>query len=194
MRKVRPLHTAAIDNLLFIRQTMERSAAFTAVPGWAGVAMGISALAAAWAASRTPDRELWLAIWLGEGMVAVLIGAFGVIEKAGRTRVSLRSAAARKFLLGFAPPLIAGALLTAALWRAGQQDLLPGVWIALYGAAIVSGGAFSVEIIPVMGSVFMTIGGLALFAPAAWGNAMLAAAFGVVHIAFGVLVARRYRG
>lgn len=173
---------------------MERSSSFTAVPGWAGVVMGVTALIATWIASQQQTQELWLATWLGEGMIAVALGALGVIEKAARTGASLKSAPAQKFALSFAPPLAVGAFLTAALWQANLFRLLPGVWIMLYGAAIVTGGAFSVRIIPMMGSVFIGIGALALFASPVWSNLLLGAAFGVVHITFGVIVARRYGG
>jgi hypothetical protein len=194
MARVRFIQNHAIDNLRFIRETMERSSAFTAVPGWAGFAMGLTALAAAWVASRQASRELWLATWLGEGMVAIALGSLGVIEKAARTGQSLNSAPARKFALSFAPPLAVGAVLSTALWRQGIVDLLAPVWILLYGTAIVTGGAFSVRAIPVMGLVFIAIGSVSLFLPAAWGNGMLALSFGLVHIVFGVIVALKHGG
>lgn len=189
-----PIHHRAIDNLRFIRETMERSASFTAVPGWAGAIMGVTALVAAWIAARQGTPEMWLATWLGEGMLAVAIGAFGILEKAARTGTSLQSAPARKFILSFAPPIAVGALLTVALWRADQVRFLPGVWMMLYGTGVVTGGAFSVSVVPIMGAMFLALGGVALFVPQTWGNAMLALSFGVLQLGFGVFVARRYRG
>jgi len=190
--KVRPIENHALDNLRFIRETMERSSSFTAVPGWAGVAMGATALLAAWFAARQPDRELWLATWLGEGMLAIAIGAGGVIAKASRIGQSLTAAPARKFALSFAPPVVVGALLTVALWRAGMAQLLPGLWLMLYGTAVITGGAYSVRAIPAMGAVFVALGAAALFLPA--GDLFLALGFGATHIFFGFLVARRHGG
>jgi hypothetical protein len=192
MPKVQPIGDHAIANLRYIRETMERSAAFTAVPGWAGVAIGLTALAAAWIASRQTTAEMWLAVWLAEGMIALGIGIFGILEKVQRTGVPLTSA--RKFALGFAPPIAVAVALSAAMWNRGLADFLPGAWISLYGAAVIAGGAYSVGIVPVMGTVFLAIGSAALFAPPAWADALMALSFGGVHIVFGLLVARRYGG
>jgi hypothetical protein len=184
----------AIDNLRFIRETMERAASFTAVPGWGGVWIGSSALMAAFAASRQPTLDAWLSVWLAEGMLALAIGAVGMKQKAERTGEPLLAPPARKFALGFAPPLAAGAVLTAVLAHAGLRQAIPPTWLMLYGAGIVSGGAFSVPIIPVMGVCFLSLGAIAALLPASFGDLTLAAGFGALHLVFGFLIARRYGG
>lgn len=188
------LDSHAINNLRFIRETMERATAFTDVPGLGGVAMGVSALIAAAIAARQSSYGAWLAVWLIEAVVAFAIGGFTMARKAGWTAASLRSGPGRKFALGFAPPILVGALLTAAIIRTGAGGLLPGVWLCLYGAAVVSGGAFSVRIVPLMGIGFLALGATAFFAPPAWSAWLLAAGFGGLHIVFGIVIARRYGG
>jgi len=189
-----PIDARAADHLRYIRETMESAAEFTAVPGWGGVAMGVTALVAAFAASRQTTPRAWLAVWLIEAFVAVAIAAPAAATKAHRANSALFSGPGRKFVLSFAPPIVVGGLLTFALYHAGFLAALPGVWLLLYGTAIVTGGAFSVRIVPVMGMCLMLLGGAALFTPSAWGDALMAAGFGVVQIGFGWWIARHHGG
>jgi len=189
-----PIDARAADHLRYIRETMESAAEFTAVPGWGGVAMGVTALVAAFAASRQTTSRTWLAVWLIEAFVAVAIAAPAAATKAHRANSALFSGPGRKFLLSFAPPIFVGGLLTLELFQAGILAALPGVWLLLYGTAIVTGGAFSVRVVPVMGLCLMSLGGAALFAPAKLGDAFMAAGFGVVQIGFGWWIARHYGG
>jgi hypothetical protein len=188
-----PIDARAADHLRYIRETMERAAEFTAVPGWGGVAMGITAIAAAFAASRQSSPRAWLGIWLVEAFVAVAIAAATAATKAHRANAALFSGPGRKFLLSFAPPIIVGGLLTFALYHSGSVATLPAVWLLLYGTAIVTGGAFSVRVVPVMGLCLMAVGAAALFTPG-WGNAFMAIGFGVLQIGFGFWIARHHGG
>jgi hypothetical protein len=191
---MRRLESHAEDNLRFIRATMERASSFTAVPGWGGVAMGISALAAAAISRFAQTPEVWLGIWLAEAFVAGAIGAAAMSIKARRMEAPLYAGPARRFLLTLSPPLLAGALVTLALQHSGATAMLPGVWLLLYGTAAVTGGAFAPRIVPVMGLSFMLLGAIALVSPPSWGTAFLAAGFGGLHIAFGLVIAKRYGG
>jgi hypothetical protein len=182
------------DDLRFIRDTMERSAAFTAVSGWGQVLLGVTAIAAATLAARQISPFAWLRVWLAEGLLAVAIGLLSCTWKANRRGLPLFSGPARKVVLGLAPPLVAGAFLTFLLFRARLQPALPATWLLLYGAGIMTGGSFSVRIVPVMGLCFMLLGGIAVLAPIAWGNYFLAAGFGALHILFGLFIARRHGG
>jgi hypothetical protein len=189
-----PIDARAADHLRYIRETMERAAEFTAVPGWGGVAMGVTALVAAYFASRQVTAERWLSIWLIEAFVAVAIAAPAAATKAHRANAKLLSGPGRKFLLSFAPPIVVGGLLTYALSHAGLHALLPGVWLLLYGTAIVTAGAFSVRVVPIMGLCLMLLGAAALFVPRGMGDLFMAFGFGLVQIGFGVWIARRYGG
>lgn len=188
------LHDKAADNLRFIRDTMERSATFTGVPGWGGVAMGLTALLAAWLAHRQPSTDRWLLVWFGEAGVAALVGVGALFWKSSAAGMTLGSGPGRRFALSYSPPILVGALLTMALYRAGVPGLLPGTWLLLYGTGVVTGGAFSVRVVPLMGICFMVIGAAALFVPPAWGDLLMALGFGGLHIGFGLVIARRHGG
>lgn len=192
-----PIDARARENLLFIRRTMERSAVFTAVPGWGTVGVGLVGLAAAWRGA-TLGPELgsgapWLWTWIGAAVLAVALSSGATARKLQRTP-SPSGRALRNFALGLAPALGAGAVLTHVLWQQGMIDLLPGVWMLLYGVGVVTGGAFSVRAVPLMGLAFMTLGAAAFWADPASRDALLATGFGGLHIVFGAIIARKYGG
>jgi len=188
------INERAFENLRFIRETMERAASFTAVPGWGGILMGVSALLTALISSRLPSKDLWVASWLGEAVLALAIGGWAMAQKARAVQSTLLDGPGRKFALGLCPAMIAGVVLTLVLYRNALFGLMPGVWLLLYGVAVVTGGAYSVNIVPIMGVSFMVLGTAALFSPMAWANWFMAAGFGVFQIVFGVIIARRYGG
>lgn len=193
MGSPQPLAERALDNLRYIRATMERAGSFTAVPGRGQVAVGVTALAAAVVAARQPSTLAWLVTWLIEALVALAIGAWAMVRKARAANDSLLHGPGRRFGLSFLPPIAVGGLLTVALYLGGESGPIPAVWLLLYGTGVITGGAFSVPVVPVMGLGFLVVGAAALFAPPL-GNWMLAAGFGGLHIVFGVWIARRYGG
>jgi hypothetical protein len=185
----------ALDHLRYIRETMEQAGAFTAVPGWGVTGIGATALATAAIAARQRSPGTWLATWLVEAAVAVTIAVLTMWQKARASGAPLVTGPFRRFAFSFSMPLVAGAVLTfVPFFRFGATESLPGLWLLLYGTAVVCGGLFSVRIVPVMGLCFMALGIATLLAPAAWGNSLLAAGFGGLHVAFGLLIARRYGG
>lgn len=184
----------AIDNLKYIRETMERSTSFTAVPGYGGMLMGVTAIGAAYIANGQPIIKDWLFTWMAEACLAFAIGLLAMWQKSRIAREPLLSTPAKKVASGFAPPLIAGVAITLGLFRFGHFEMMVPVWIVCYGAAVVCGGAFSVRVVPVMGWCFIVLGAAAFGLPAGWGNTMMAASFGLLHIIFGAIIARRYGG
>lgn len=189
-----PESTEALENLRYIRDTLERASSFTGVPGKGLMIMGLTALAAAFFASRQVNPERWLLVWLAEAALALVIAVAAIRQKAGRANQPVLSGPGSRFLLSLCPPLLAGALLTLVLHRFELLNILPGLWLLLYGTGIVTGGAFSVRIVPLMGICFMLLGTVALFSPASWGNGFMAAGFGGLHVIFGTIIARRHGG
>ncbi len=188
------LHDHAMDNLRYIRETIERAGSFTAVPGIGGMLMGSTALAAAWIASRQPVGLRWLSVWLVEAVVAAVIGIAGAALKSRSAGQPVISGPGRKCVAGFAPAMAAGILLTLVLYRAGLAALLPGVWMLLYGSGVVSGGGGSVRVVPLMGACFMACGAAVLIWPGLQSDVALACGFGGLHIVFGAVIAVKYGG
>jgi len=188
------LHERAMDNLRYIRETMERASAFTGISGWGQVAIGVTALAAAFIGAQQATTRAWLLVWIVEAMFSMLIAGWSMDRKARAVKMPLFSGPGRKVVFSLSPPLFVGALLTAVLYRAGLTNAIPGLWLLLYGTGVVTGGMFSVSIVPVMGLCFMGLGAIALFAAPHFSHWFLAFGFGIFHITFGVVIARRYGG
>lgn len=189
------LSDRAIDNLRFIRETMERaSASFTAVPGYGGALMGATAIGASVVAANQTNTKLWLITWMAEALLAFAIGFLAMWQKARTAQSSLLSAPARKFAFGFAPPIFAGMVLTVLLHKIDQDPVLPVVWLLLYGAAVTTGGMFSVRPVPTMGVCFLGLGLIAALAPPEYGNFLMGLGFGVLQIIFGIVIGRKHGG
>jgi len=191
-----PMREHALDNIRFIRDAMERAGSFTSIPGWGGVGVGVTAIGAAVIAQRFLGKSLtmWLATWLGEAIVAAVIG-FGMMAlKARRSEAPFMSGVAKRFFVSYFAPLVAGAVLTLVLVRVEAYAAIPATWLLLYGAAFVSSGAFSIRVIPVMGVAFMLLGGFAALVPLGASNVILGIGFGGLHIIFGFIIARSYGG
>jgi hypothetical protein len=188
------IHEHAFANLRFIRETMERAGSFTAVPGWGGILMGVSALLTAFLTASLPSRQLWFEAWIGEALLAFGIGLFAMVQKSKAINTRLLDGPGRKFALSLLPPMLAGAVLSLFLYAHGLYEVMPGMWLILYGVAVTTGGSFSVNIVPLMGVSFMVLGAAALFSPLGWSNMYMGLGFGGLQIVFGAIIARRYGG
>lgn len=193
-RAVPSLQGRAIDDLRFIRETMENAAAFTAVSGWGMVAVGATAFAAAAVAVTQPIVRDQLIAWFAAAAVSIAISAYAISRKAKRANAPLFHGAGRKFLLSFLPPMTVGAILTYVLLESGNFALVPPMWLMLYGTAVITGGAFSVRVVPLMGLLFIGAGVVSLMLPAWTTHWLLGAAFGALHVIFGLIIARRHGG
>ena len=193
-RQPRSISGRAADDLTFIRSAMERSSSFTAVPGAGGVATGVIGLAAAWVAARQPSADRWLAAWLCAAPVAVLVELVAITWKARRAGVTLTGANARRFALGIAAPLVAGAAITYELWTVRSFTVMAPAWLLLYGAGVLTSGMFSVPVVRAIGVCFMATGIAAVLTPPEWGNFCLAIGFGGLHVGFGAYIARYHGG
>jgi hypothetical protein len=188
------LSRRAFDDLRTIRATMERAVSFTAVPGWGGVLMGLTALVATPFAMRAETRTHWLVIWFSAAAVAAVFGVIDMRRKAQAENSALFSAAGSRFALALGPGFFAGAVLTLVALRIQKPELLPGLWLLLYGVAVAAAGAYSMRAVRWMGLCFMLIGLVALAGPIEWSDPCMAMGFGCLHIITGAHIARHKRG
>ncbi|MEP6492245.1 MAG: hypothetical protein ABJF01_06185 [bacterium] len=188
------MQARAMDNLRFIRGMMERAATFTAISGFGQIVIGVTAIGAALIASRQTLPWAWVATWLAEAGIAAGISVASMTLKAHVANMPLLSGPLRKLVLSFSPPIIVGVVFTAVMVNHGLYAFLPGVWMLLYGAAVVSAGTYSVRIVPVMGALFMVVGAATLVAPPSWATALTIVGFGGLHILFGMWIAWRHGG
>lgn len=188
-----PLHDHAIDRLDEIRQTMALSTKFTSLSGIGALAQGAVAIITAIATWNMIGND-WLKGWLLCAMAGLVIGVGATYLKAKRTRQGLFGVAGKRFLRGLFPALVAGAVLTFVAVQRGYWDLLPGVWMLLYGLGVVAAGMHSARIVSCMGYSFLVLAVPTLLTPTDWSSLWLAIGFGGLHAVFGAEIARRYGG
>lgn len=164
----------------------------------AGIVMGIIGILAAILVSLPRWAPHWLGIWLLAAAVALLLGGALVarqIAKRGHTRYL---GPARKFLLCLCPALLAGAVLTWVLSTAGMTSVIPGMWLLLYGCAVLSASTATItgiaRLIGIMGALFVVLGSMTFALPAVTHTLMLGLGFGAMHIVFGILIGRLTHG
>ena len=190
-----PMHEQqdyAKETLAYIRQTMESASTFTAVSGWGMMTVGAIGLIAAglvWRMGAPTD----LSVWLSAAVLSIVTAGVSTATKARILNAPLWSGALRKIVWVMAPALTAGAVLTYTLAMEGDRHLLPGTWLALYGAGVTAGGVFSVRALRGMGVLLLVLGVIALLAPRV-GLLFLAVGFGGLHLGFGAYIVKRHGG
>lgn len=188
------MQARAMDNLRFIRGIMESAATFTAVSGWGQVVIGISAVGAALIASRQSLPWAWVTTWIAEAGIAMGVSIASMTIKSHLANQPLLTGPVRKLILSFSPAMMVGVVLTGLFVDRGFYALLPGMWMMLYGAAVVSAGTYSTRAVPVMGAAFMTVGAIALITPPTWNTLLMIGGFGGLHVVFGLWIAWRHGG
>jgi hypothetical protein len=187
------VESRALGTLAFIRASIESSSSMD-VPGMAGIVMGIIGVLAAVVVSLPRWSADWLGIWLVAAAVAFLLGGTLVARQVAWRGHARYLGPARRFALCLGPALLAGAILTAALWSTGAAAVIPGMWLLLYGCAVLSASTVTAaavsRLLCTMGALFVALGTATFFLPAAAHTVMLGLGFGVLHIIFGVLIGR----
>jgi hypothetical protein len=192
-----PIESRALGTLAYIRTSIESSGSM-AVPGMAGIVMGGIGIIATIVASVPQGAPHWLGIWLVAAAIAFALGGAMMAREAAQSGHARYLGPVRKFLLCLCPALLTGAALTFVLWRAGTTGLIPGVWLLLYGCAVLSASTVTIartmRLICIMGALFMLLGVLAFAAPPGTHTLILGMGFGALHTIFGMLIGQVSHG
>jgi hypothetical protein len=189
-----PIDSGAVENLRYIRSTIEAAHTFTTVPGKGCIAMGVTALLAVGLESMPQFAAHWLGIWVGAAILACSSALWFMEQKARAQGLSLRRAVARRFFMTLAPAFLAGAILTAALASHVDRELITGMWLLLYGAGLAACGLFAIPAVLTAGIAFMGLGTATLWLPAGSAHIVLALGFGGIHLALGTTIVRHHGG
>src|ERR1700730_3618414 len=186
------IESRALGTLAYIRASIESSSSMD-VPGMAGIVMGTIGVLTALPVSLPRLAPHWLAIWLVAAALALLLGGASVARQVVRRGHSRYLGPTRKFLLCLCPALLAGAVLTLAFAKnAGAQNLIPGMWLLLYGCAVLSASTVTTagiaRLVCIMGALFVALGSVTFALPTVAHTVMLGSGFGVLHIIFGILI------
>ena len=193
-REPTPIDSGAVENLRYIRSTIDAVHTFTTVPGKGCIAMGLTALVAVGVESIPQLAQHWLAVWVGAAIVACGSALWFMEQKARAQGLSLRRAVARRFFMTMAPAFLAGAILTAALAGQVDRELITGMWLLLYGAGLAACGLFAIPAVFTAGIAFMALGTATLWLPPGSAAIVLALGFGGIHVALGVTIMRHHGG
>ena len=189
-----PIDSGALENLRYIRSTIEAADTFTTVPGYGCIAMGVTALVAVGVESIPQLTPYWLGIWVAAAIVACATALWFMEQKARAQGLSLRRAVARRFFMTLAPAFVAGAILTAALAGNIDRELMTGMWLLLYGTGLAACGLFAIRAVSTAGLAFMALGTATLWLPPGSAHIVLALGFGGIHLALGANIVRHHGG
>jgi len=191
------IESHALGTLAYIRASIESSSSMD-VPGMAGIVMGIIGVLAAIVVSLPRWAAHWLGIWLAAAALALVLGGALVARQTAQRGHARYLGPLRKFLLCLCPALLAGAVLTLVFGTGGMTNVIPGMWLLLYGCAVLSASTVTVagiaRLICIMGGLFVALGLMTFALPATAHTAMLGLGFGVLHIIFGFLIGRSSHG
>jgi hypothetical protein len=187
------IESRALGTLAYIRASIESSSSMD-VPGMAGIVMGIIGVLAALVVSTPRWAAHWLGIWLAAAAIALLLGGALVARQTVQRGRASYWGPVKKFMLCLCPALFAGAVLTLVFGIGGMSNVIPGMWLLLYGCAVLSASTVTIaeiaRLICIMGGLFVALGLAAFALPATAHTAMLGLGFGVLHIVFGFLIGR----
>ncbi len=189
----------AEENLRVIRDLMERSTKYSTFSGFSGILAGLASVVgclvtSALTRAHPTTTEFQLGFLLTWSLVIVFsVGVDYLRNKRRAVHVGKRvvSHLGKQMILGSAPGLGTGVLLTLFFLRHGLLAYIYPVWMLCYGIAVCAVGQFSQREVSCLGAAFLWAGAMTLLLPPEWGLFMMAISFGGFHVLYGVRMAQR---
>lgn len=176
----------AEQTLAVIRTLMERGTQYTHLSGHAGIAAGGLTLLGSFLRMRfnTPFLPTWLGVLVAASASTILFTA--ALHRANGEPLWTRQARTVTFAL--LPSLVAALIFTAVLSRVGQQALLPGVWMLMWGVGALGMSFFTPRVISALGATFLAAGTVTLVTGITNDALAMALTFGAIHLAYGTIL------
>ena len=207
-------YTDPAEALVDIRRMMSRSGRFLSLSGLSGVWAGACALVAAAVAyakvntrpfagvdfytayyrqfqDTTSIEAYVVTVGVVTMVVAVAGAAFFTMRRARANGYALWSSASRSLLVSMVVPLAVGGLLVVAHWKHADYGYAAALTLIFYGLALLAGARYTLDELRALGYCEIALGVAVAFAPS-YGIDAWALGFGVLHIAYGILMWWRY--
>jgi len=203
---------SSADELKTIRKFMEESTKFLSLSGLSGVFPGIFAIAGAFIAwllildkgnftyemYNSLPREATAALrWkmildaLSVLLLSLTAAFYFSFRRANKSGISFWTPASKRLLHNLFIPLITGGIFALILMIQNDIQLIIPVFLVFYGLALINAGKFTYNEVFYLGIFEIITGLISAFFPAQ-GLIFWILGFGILHIAYGLLVYRRY--
>jgi hypothetical protein len=173
----------AEQTLETIRTLMERGTRYTNLSGHAGMAAGCCALMGC--ALRGWFGTPFVATWMGVLVAACAACVWFTMRMAAANGEPLWTRQARTVTLALLPSLVSALVLTVVLARVGQERILPGVWMLLWGVGALAISFFTPWVMSALGVTFMAAGMVALLTTPTSDVLTMGITFGLIHLIYG---------
>lgn len=189
----------AAQNLESIRILMERTGRYSNFSAVSAATAGTLAIAAAavcrWREISFDVPHPWwklIALWAAVFAVAFLQNLFWTWVHARRRGERVWTHLTRAMTMAVLPGFFTGGVLTGFAIVERRLDMLPGIWMLMYGTAVLGAALFAGRNLKIFGALFLLMGAFTIH----WrqyGVEMMAASFGLLHLGLGLLIAWKFR-
>jgi hypothetical protein len=173
-----------------IRTLMDRSQRYEHLSGFSGLVAGVTTLlgCAALGFHRLPFgfSSNFALVWGTVFTIAFFAHVLITFGRAHQRGESVWSRQARTVLLAVLPCFITGLAVTVLMTQLNRLDLLPALWLMLYGCGALATSFFAPRSIAWLGATCLASGIIGLIVLPGHPVLTMALGFGATHVVFGI--------